>query len=482
VERLTATSVLLRILIPVLLIPVLGITPLPHSVYSSLRQVQITLDIHSPRDTSANFSQLIKYFPQRLERWELTGHYALLGGEFETAIVYFQQAAELNRLSSKGFIELGDAALLAGDLATAISSWKSAVTTAGPSIYIYSRLLEAHRLQDEFNEMIADLQILIELDPNNSDHLNELGLLLATTDPEIALAYLIRAAELNPVYTDNFQIIKSAVNNSRNYDNPAFTLVESGRALANLNYWQHAARAFLEATIIRPDYAEAWAFLGEARQQISSEKTQFNSDIGYKELVHALELNPDSIAANTLMALYWQRQGRNDLTLVYLHQAESIEPNNPTIQVEIGRTIAMMGDLEKAQEYYERATQLAPNDPNYWRLLAEFSLIYETQLQEVGLPAARQAVLLNPESPANLDMMGQIFILLEDFHSAIRFLQRALQADPDYAAAHLHYGFSNLLQENTSEAWQHLSLAASLAPNGSSIEEQANRMLEMYFP
>ncbi len=481
-ERLTTTSVILRILIPVLLIPLLGITPLPHSVYSTLRQVQLTLDSDSPSDTAENLSQLIKYYPDRLDLWELTGHYALLGGEYETAVGYFQHAAELNQLSSNGFTELGDAALLAGDLATAISSWESAVTIAGPSIYLYSRLLETHRLQDDFNEMIADLQILIELDPNNSDHLNELGLLLATTDPEIALAYLIRAAEINPVYTDNFQTIKSAVDYARTFDNPAFTLVESGRALANLNYWQHAARAFVEATKIRPDYAEAWAFLGEARQKISLEKTQDNSEIGYQELAYALELNPDSIAANTLMALYWQRQERIDLSLVYLHQAESIEPNNPTMQVEIGRTIAMMGDLEKAQQYYERATQLEANDPNYWRLLAEFSLIYETQLHEVGLPAARQAVLLNPEDPANLDMMGQIFILLEDFHSAMRFLQRAIQADPDYAAAHLHYGFSNLLQENTSEAWQHLSLAASLAPNGSSIEEQANRMLEMYFP
>ena len=242
-------------------------------------------------------------------------------------------------------------------------------------------------------------------------------------------------------------------------------------------------RSFEEATIIQPDYEEAWAFLGEAKQHLIDEEVhQQYSDIGAIEIERALEINPQSISANTLMALYWQRQNRYDLALVHMHNAENIDPDNPAVQAELGRTLAILSDLNKAQNYYERATELAPNDPHYWRLLADFSIKYKLKLREVGLPAARQAILLNPENPASLDVMGEVLILLEDFSSAMRFQQKAILVDPHYAPAHLHLGFIYLLLDNGNLARKHLSLAAAYANSDSATAEQALRMIETYFP
>lgn len=434
-------------------------------------------------NASAHLPEILAYFPDRADLWELTGHYAFLGGETESAVTFFQHAATMGSLSASGYIEFGDAAFRNGDFSTAIEAWQSAIAMDSPSIELYSRLYKTHNLQGDLDATINDLYSLAELEPSNPNHFYKLGLILSSIQPETALAYLLQASELEPAYQDDAQAIKSSVDAARKYDDPAYTLLESGRALGELNHWEHAVRAFQEAIKHHPDFAEAWAFLGEAKQHIEvDEDLQENSNMGLIELEQALEIDPQSIAANTLMALYWQRQQRYDLALVYLHTADNIEPKNPTIQVEIGRTLAIMGDLEKAQGYYERATELSPNDPHFWRQLAGFSIKYETQLREIGLPAARKAILLNPEDPASLDTMGEIFILLQDLYSGIRFLERAIAAQPDYAPAHLHLGFAYLLIGNDDLARKYLTYASTFATQDSVTAQHARRMLDSSFP
>jgi tetratricopeptide (TPR) repeat protein len=483
VKEITSPSVLLRLLVPLAIIPLLGLSPLPHSVYSALQKVRNALNVDSPLNASAHIPIILEFFPDRADLWELTGHYAFLGGETELAVTYFQHAATFNSLSRSGFSEFGDAARQNGDLTTAIEAWQSAIIMGDPSVELYTRLLDAHNLQGDYDAIATDLYSLTKLEPTNPNHFYKLGIILTSKQPESALAYLLQAVELEPAYKDEVQFIITAIDGARRYDDPAYSLLESGRALANLNHWELAARAFQETIQYRPDYAEAWAYLGEARQHLEvSEEHQEKSNAGLTELEHALELDPRSIAANTFMALYWQRQGSYDLALVYLHEAATIEPDNPTIKAEIGRTLAIMGDLEKAKGYYEQATKLAPNDPHFWLQLAGFSTKYEYQLRETGLSAVRNAILLNPEDPASLDMMGEIFILLGDLSSAVRFFHRAIKADPDYAPAHLHLGFAYVLQGEDDLARKHLTSASTSSTKDSATTEQAQRMLDTYFP
>jgi Flp pilus assembly protein TadD len=102
-------------------------------------------------------------------------------------------------------------------------------------------------------------------------------------------------------------------------------------------------------------------------------------------------------------------------------------------------------------------------------------------LRQVGLPAARQAVLLAPDDPACLDTLGQVFFLLGDAASAERFFDRALQADAGFAPAHLHLGLVYLQQGDSKEAVDQFTLASRLAP-GSPTAEQAQRLLENPLP
>jgi len=475
VTRFSFPSLWIRLLIPLVLASLLGISARPHLVDQALEVARRAIESKSPSAASAAvasvaISQVAARFPWRADLWELAGIYSLKGGDSQTASEHLKRAAAVGMLSPQGLMVLGDARRLNSDLVAAIQTWESALRAGGPADELHIRLAQAHRQLGSYPAAIADLQAYLNLHPTDAAQHYQLGLLLAAYQPEAALAHLVQAGDLDPVLAPKVQVLQRSIASARRSEDNAYILLASGRALATLEEWELAAQAFSQAVKFRPDYAEAWAFLGEARQHINTE--------GLPEIQKALVLDPDSVAANTFLALYWQRKDRYDLALVYLHTASRLDPDNPTLQTEIGKALASLGNLSAAQSHYQRATELAPRDATYWRLLATFSINYEIELRQVGLPAARQAVIIGPSDPAALDVMAQVFILLEDLLSAHRFLQRALHADPGYAPARLHLGLLFLLKGEASRARQELELARSLSGPDDATAEHAQRLLD----
>ena len=91
---------------------------------------------------------------------------------------------------------------------------------------------------------------------------------------------------------------------------------------------------------------------------------------------------------------------------------------------ELGNIFSKAGDLPAAQAAYESAIQLSPQDPLFYCLLAQFALDNQIQIHALALPAARQAILLDPHNANSLDVMAQVMFMLEDYHSAERYVIR----------------------------------------------------------
>jgi len=347
-----------------------------------------------------------------------------------------------------------------------------------PTDELYTRLLSVHRQQADYPAVLADLKALVDLKPDDAGLQYQLGLVLAALQPEEALLHLSRAAELDPSLAEQTDKLAQNIRIARMKDDPAFTLLEAGRALGALNEWALAAEAFRRASQTRPDYAEAWAYLGEARQQLP--EAQAAGD-GLAELEHAMKLDPKSLSAHMFLSLYWQRQGQLDRALDYLVKAAALSPDNPALQTEMGHILALQGDLSAAQQAYQQAIELSPQDPTYYRLLAAFSLAHNYQVSQVGLPAARRALLLSPNDPASQDMLGQVLLELGDSASAKRFFEQAILLQPEYAPALLHLGLIYITEENRTAAYEKFTQVLSLAP-GTTAADQAQRLLDNYFP
>lgn len=327
----------------------------------------------------------------------------------------------------------------------------------------------------------AELKEQIAGDPGSGEAYFQLGLIYSALEPDLALAYLQQAAAFAPEAAATSRRMQEVIMTARLRDEPAYTFLETGRALASLGEWPLAYEAFRQAALARPDYAEAWAFLGEAHQQLVLENSLPDQPGRALELLQkALQLDPRSVSANTLTGLYWKRQKRLDAAATYLTIAAEIDPRNPALQTELGSCMAEMGDIPGAQAFYVRAIELAPKDPTYWRILAEFTLVYG-QVREVGLPAARQAVILAPEDPRALLALGSIYYALEDLASAEKFLIRALAQDGNFAPAHLKLAMTYLHQGKSIPARQHLDQVIQLA-NGTELAEKARYLTQQYFP
>jgi tetratricopeptide (TPR) repeat protein len=302
-------------------------------------------------------------------------------------------------------------------------------------------------------------------------------MILAAQIPQDALAYLEQAALLDPSLDEPTQKLRQNIRLAVVQDEPAYTLVQSGRALAAMNEWDLASQAFSGATTLRPDYAEGWAYYAEALQHQGQENAQET----YLILEKALELDPSSTAVQALLSLYWSRQGEDTRALKYMEQAVQLNPDSATFQMELGRLSALQGDLPRAQSAYERAVQLAPLDAYYQHMLVGFFLQYHLDIRQTALPIARQLVIDSPNDPASLDMMGQVLFSLKDHYGAMRFYERAISLNPKYVPSMLHMGSLLLYLGEDTQAQEYLRQAAEMAPQ-TSYGEQAERLTGFYFP
>jgi tetratricopeptide (TPR) repeat protein len=458
----------------------LGVFPGPHTVYRSLRFAARALQFGSPLSAYQYLLKVVEFYPWRLDLLEASGQYAIQGGDFQNGVEILQRVAQSKQLSPDSQLSLGDAALVQEDPARAIQIWHTALHAGGDPGQIYPRLVQANRNLMNLDAAIENLEKLTTLRPGDADVVYQLGLLYVAKNPEIAVHYLEEAIQVDPNLRSQIQPLRRRLRTALLADNEAYALLAAGRELASLEQWDLATYAFSQAVLAQPDYAEAWAFLGEAKQHVSFSKE--SETVPSQDLQKALSLDPDSIAANTLMAIYYQRQDRYDLALVYLHASAAQDPDNPALQIEIGNTLAQIGEIDSAKKYYQQAVDMAPNDPDYWRALANFSVNYELEVREIGLPAARRAIILDPSNPSSLDVMGRVFTILDDPLSAQRFLDRALRLDPGYAPARLHLGILYLSEGNSADALKHISLAQSLSAPGTPISQQAGRLLDRYIP
>jgi Flp pilus assembly protein TadD len=271
----------------------------------------------------------------------------------------------------------------------------------------------------------------------------------------------------------SIESLRSALNTALISDDNAYQLLVSGRALGASGNWNLATEAFRNAIAIRADYAEAWAWLGEAKQQQGQD--------GSVEIERAIGLNPDSAMVESLYGLYLQRQKQPKQALAAIMKAAALEPSNPGWQMALGEAYEVTGDLVSALKYYQNATNLSPDDVTFWRALAEFSLRNNLDLVGTGLPAARRLVELASNDWQSDDIAGQILLETDNLVGAEALLKKAIELDPSQAAPFLHLGLLYMQTGDRAAALASLHQAKASDPNGS-IGWQANRLLEQYFP
>jgi len=473
VEKYATLRLVIKHILILVGLSVLIIAPSLLAGWEDLRQAEQAMGEGRFTAAASDYSAAAKRLPWQPALWEHAAQAALASGNPQAAISLFEQAEDKKALSPQGWLAWGDAYQQSGNVASALAIWQTGIAQHGPSTAVYARLARAYHLQGDYPAAITAWRTLLDLDAGDADAHYQLGLLLASTAPELVLPELMQAARLDPGLDATVQGLRASLNAARLVDDRPYQMLMSGRALAALGEWELAAEAFRRAVAARRDYAEAWTWLGEAHQHLGTD--------GRPDLQTALLLEPDSPGVNALVGLYWQRQGRADQALAYFRKAMRLEPGNAAWQSAVGSAAEQSGDLVAALAYYKQAVALDPQGAAYWRSLASFCARYQVEVTETGLPAAQRLLALAPQDWRSQDVMGQVAQAAGDLLSAEKYYLGALELAPEQAAPHFHLGLLYLQLSRAQPAYDNLVKARKLDPDGP-YGWQAGRLLERYFP
>ena len=247
-------------------------------------------------------------------------------------------------------------------------------------------------------------------------------------------------------------------NNPEAYDTYLRGLVFEARSTYSNDALRRARESYQRAVELDPNFALAWARLSQADASlyfVRADQTAARRDAAKRALENAQGLAPHS--PETLLALgyyqYWvlrdyelaratfdhiskmlpgssevphalggvaRREGHWDESIAYWEAALTLDPRNLDLLADTAWTYAMLRQFPSALKLYDRALDIAPDDPD---LIAVKASVYQAEgnLQE----AARLVAVINEQTPSEDAFIVKITQLrLERNHAeAIRLLQ-----------------------------------------------------------
>mgnify|MGYP001046782597 FL=1 len=215
----------------------------------------------------------------------------------------------------------------------------------------------------------------------------------------------------------------------------------------------HAYAAFAKFLASQGKTADAAAKLEEARAklpdspalqralgEVAAEQGRFQEALEHFQV--ALEKNPSDLGTRFLLGRTYRRMHKLDLAAKALDEVAAIDKEYPSIALERGLLFEESGDVQKALEQFESASQKAPNDVDLkLRVGAAYVAIGEV---EKALPMLIQVKDLRPNSAEANHFVGRAYLRQGGLEAAaaMRYLQRAVALDPNKAEYHLYVAWA----------------------------------------
>lgn len=440
------------------------LSPRPQELAQKFAQVS---NARASDDFSAELTGLeliLEYEPWRGSQWQRMGRLYLDTHQPGRAVEAFEKADTLGALDAQGMLWLADALLQNGEKQACRKVLQDLPTK---DAFLLNQAAALLRQAGDIQQAEEKIKLAYVIDPLNPEINYQLGLMLIAKDPEAARNHF-SVAQNAEGRSDAASYLSGVIDLYYDGVINAEWLITAGKALEQVGEWDVAVKTFKSAVLADPQNSLAFALLGFAQQQTGED--------GLAALQQALDMDAEGEMPNAMLGIYDHQQGKLEEALVYLQKAAVANPKAPAWRIEMGGVLADMGRLEEALIQYEAAAAIDEQDPQPWVALAKFSLSRNFQVEEVGLKAVRQALLLNGEDPVTLDLAGTAYMILGDFDSAGRFFNEALLKDPGEAAILIHLGQLYLQTGETEKAFGYLKQAADEAQD-ERLKEMAERLL-----
>ena len=172
---------------------------------------------------------------------------------------------------------------------------------------------------------------------------------------------------------------------------------------------------------------------------------------------------PDDIEILEMNALIAKESGNSADYKNYSNRILSLNPNNPTINIQKGQEFALNKKWKQAKQSYSRALTEEPDNED---ALFGFGLMNYYLMQDSDAVNSFQKILENnPHNSMALAYMGKLSAENENFKGAISYIEEAIKYDPSNYDFFMDYGtYLHQLNRN-SEAITQWEKARNMEPD-----------------
>jgi Flp pilus assembly protein TadD len=177
---------------------------------------------------------------------------------------------------------------------------------------------------------------------------------------------------------------------------------------------------------------------------------------------HALAVTQNNIVACNKLGSFYSRQGRMTEAMDYYARALQINPDDPDILYDLGNAFAQRNDWDNAISSYRHALQVTPDQAD---VLNNLGLALATKKQFADAIACFEAALkLNPDSAATHNNLAAVLFSQNRLAEAVQHYREALRVTPDDPRIYSNLGDALVKQGQTTEAVRCYREALRLKP------------------
>ena len=184
----------------------------------------------------------------------------------------------------------------------------------------------------------------------------------------------------------------------------------------------------------QPNYRDAWIILGYAYLQTNKIADAIDS------LSSAESLDTEKPETLFLLGLAYFANNNTERAIYYIEKADKngFEPKDQ-INLKLGELYLLKGKYEKAAKKFETVLDLNTSSIDVF-VRAVFLNIDHLKNPEKALELAKLAAENHPKNPMTYNLLGWAYTEVSEFDKALENLEKAIEMDPDFDAAHLNFG------------------------------------------
>ena len=189
-----------------------------------------------------------------------------------------------------------------------------------------------------------------------------------------------------------------------------------------------------QATLIDPNYAQAWALMAFAQSEL---RFWHGKDVhALPAAERALAINPNMAEVHCVKARYFEEQGKQEDADREIKEALDLDPESWEVNREAARMMFRDGRIRDAVPYFEKASALMDGDwHNPSMLVTCYQALHDEEnlrrIAGVTLERSRAALAQDPTNGAAISVGASALAMFGEEDRAREWVQRGLLLDPN---------------------------------------------------